>query len=347
LWWVKGDRLPPLVTTSPAGTPQSQAGVLSTPGTTVLFGDSNANNGLRSGMRFRTGFWCDCEQTFGVEADFFILESLADRFAAQSNGNPILARPFFNAVTNRPDAELIAFPGVVSGRTVVSETSSLLGAGVWLRENLCCGCNYRVDGTLGYRYLRMTDRLGISESLTNTSPNIPGTPVGTMLNVADRFDTTNEFNGVDLGLTGEIRRGDWILDWTTRVALGENFSTLQINGATTVTAPGSAPTTGTGGLLALPSNIGSFSKIRFAVVPELSLKLGYQVTPCVRAFAGYDFLLWTELVRPGKQIDTTVNPNLLPPAITPLSGPNRPAVRIGETSDVWVQGISLGLEFRY
>ena len=44
-WSVKGDRLPPLVTTSPAGTPLAQAGVLGPPGTTVLFGDSSVNGG--------------------------------------------------------------------------------------------------------------------------------------------------------------------------------------------------------------------------------------------------------------------------------------------------------------
>jgi hypothetical protein len=347
LWWVKGDHLPPLVTTSPVGTPQSQAGVLGAPGTTVLFGDSAVNGGVRSGIRVRGGYWCDCEQTIGIEGDFFILESLADHFNAASNGNPILARPFFNAVTNQQDSELVAFPGLVSGRASVSESSSLLGAGIWGRANLCCDCSYRVDGTLGYRYLRMTDRLGISENLTSTSANIPGVPAGTLLDIADRFDTTNEFNGVEVGLAGEFRSGPWILDWTTKLALGENFSTLQINGATTVTAPGSGTSTATGGLLALPSNIGSFSKDRFAVVPELSLKLGYQVTPCLRAFVGYDFLYWTQVIRPGNQIDTTINTNLLPPPITPLVGPNRPAIRIGETRDVWVQGISLGLELRF
>jgi hypothetical protein len=343
LWWVKGDRLPPLVTTSPAGTPRAQAGVLGAPGTTVLFGDSGVNGGVRTGVRFRAGYWCDCEHTIGIEGDFFVLENLATHFNAASNGNPILARPFFNALTNQQDSELIAFPGVVSGRASVSESSSLLGAGIWLRYNLCCDCAYRVDGTMGYRYLRMTDRLGINESLTSTNTD----SAGTVLNIADRFDTTNEFNGVELGLTGEIRRGSWILDWTTKVALGENSSTLQINGATTVTTPGAASTTGTGGLLALPSNIGSFSKDRFAVVPELSLKLGYQVTPCLRAFVGYDFLYWTSVIRPGNQIDTTVNTNLLPPPVTPLVGPSRPAIRIGESSDVWVQGISLGLELRF
>src|SRR5260370_41905692 len=52
-WSVKGDRLPPLVTTSPAGTPQAQAGILGPPSTTVLFGDSSVNGGLRPRGRQR------------------------------------------------------------------------------------------------------------------------------------------------------------------------------------------------------------------------------------------------------------------------------------------------------
>src|SRR5262245_36483289 len=46
-WSVKGDRLPPLVTTSPAGTPFAQAGVLGLSTTSVLFGDSSVNGAWR------------------------------------------------------------------------------------------------------------------------------------------------------------------------------------------------------------------------------------------------------------------------------------------------------------
>ena len=44
MWFTTGTRLPPLVTTSPQGTPANQAGVLGAPGTTILFGGSD---GLR------------------------------------------------------------------------------------------------------------------------------------------------------------------------------------------------------------------------------------------------------------------------------------------------------------
>jgi hypothetical protein len=142
LWRVRGDSLPPLVTTSPAGTPRAEGGGLSTPGTVTLFGDSKVNDDWRSGGRVWAGFWLDDEQRWGVEANYFMLEDARTHFDAASDGNPILARPFFNALTNRPDAELIAFPGVVTGNFSAAETSTLLGAGVWLRRNVCCGDCY-------------------------------------------------------------------------------------------------------------------------------------------------------------------------------------------------------------
>ena len=41
-WWVNGSHTPALVTTSPDGTPQNQAGVL--PAATVLFGNQRINS---------------------------------------------------------------------------------------------------------------------------------------------------------------------------------------------------------------------------------------------------------------------------------------------------------------
>ena len=346
LWRVKGDSLPALVTTSPPGTPQAGAGVAGTPGVLTLFGGSGVNDDFRSGGRIRVGSWLDCNQTLGVEASFFMLANSSSGFDAASSGNPILARPFLNTMTGMPDAELVAFPGIVTGAVSARETSELLGAGIWLRHNLCCGCCYRVDALLGYRYLRLTDRLGIGESLVSTDPNSPTIPLGTRFSVLDQFDTTNNFHGADLGLAGEFRRGPWVFEWVAKVALGGNGGGVDIGGVPTVTVPGFAPTVNPGGLLALSSNSGHFDVNRFSVVPEVGVKVAYQVTPRVRVFAGYDFLYWTNVVRPGGQIDTAVNPMLLPPVTPPIAGPIRPAPLLA-TSDIWVHGISVGLEFRY
>ena len=345
LWRVRGDSLPSLVTASPPGTPRANAGVLLSPGTVTLFGDSSVNHDWRSGGRVQAGYWLDCEQHWGVEASFFMLDTSARHFTAASGGTPILARPFFNAVTGRPDAELVAFPGVLSGQVSVGESSTLLGAGAWLRKNVCCGDCSRLDALVGYRYLRLSDRLGIREDLVSTDPTSATVPLGTKITVIDRFDTSNDFHGIDLGLAGEVRRGDWVLRGVAKVALGQTGGEVDVNGSRTATVPGFAPQTQSGGLLALSSNSGRFTRDRFGVVPEVGLQVGYQVTSYLRAYVGYDFLFWNDVVRPGSQIDTTVNPNLLPPA-TP-GGPARPAPRLGNTVDLSVHGVSFGLEFRF
>src|SRR5437879_4999432 len=55
--WVRSSKLPPLVTTSPAGTPQASAGVVGQPGTTVLFGNSDVVGDMRPGIRLGMGAW--------------------------------------------------------------------------------------------------------------------------------------------------------------------------------------------------------------------------------------------------------------------------------------------------
>ena len=117
----------------------------------------------------------------------------------------------------------------------------------------------------------------------------------------------------------------------------------RINGTTTVTAGGVA-TNSPGGLLALGSNIGNFSQTRFAAVPEISLKAGYQVAPQWQIVAGYDVLYWTGVQRAGGLIDTTINPNLLPPALP--GGPQRP-MPVFNTSSLVAQGFSVGVRYNY
>jgi hypothetical protein len=347
-WWMRGAALPPLFTTSPPGTPQAAAGVLGLPTTSVLFGGSRVNDDGRSGVRFALGYWLDDCQSLGLEVGAFFLESKGTSFGARSGGSPILARPFFDAAANGPAAELIAFPGLLAGTAEASASSTgLLGADALLRARLCCGCNYRLDVTGGYRFLRLADHLNVNEALVSTNPANPSfVPVGTTITEGDRFDTSNEFHGFDVGLRGEVRRGPWVLGGSARVAVGDNHQVVDVAGATRVAVPGAAPVTNVGGLLALSSNIGHRERDRAEVIPEFGVKVGYQVTPQLRAFAGYTFLYWNEVVRAGNQVDQAVNPALLPPVTPPVAGPLRPAPRF-ENSSFWTQGVSLGLEFNF
>jgi hypothetical protein len=345
LWWMRGAPLPPLVTTSPAGTPINQAGVLGAP---VLFGGSRANDEARSGFRVGVGGWFDEPRTWGAEASFFLLETKATGFVARSDGSTILSRPFVDAGTGRPGAERIAFPGDVSGAVSASEAGSgLLGAGALLRMNLCCGCGTRLDLLGGYRYLRFTDSLGVTESLTSTSPNSPVfIPPGTLLDVTDRFHSRNQFHGGDLGLAGEFQRGTLSLCLLTKLAIGGNHQDADIAGGTTVTAPGAAPVRSPGGLLAQTTNSGHHSRDEVSLVPELGLKLGYQATPHLRFSVGYTYLYWSDVVRAGNQVDLTVNPNLVPGAPNPGVGPSRPAFGFQGTN-FWTQGLDVAIQFSF
>ncbi len=355
LWWTKGGDLPPLVTTSPQDTPQSQAGVLGQSGTAILFGDETVNNDARSGVRLQFGYWLDNCCRVGIEADFFDLEGQSSSFDATCAGDPILARPFTDVVTGLRDSELVCFPEIVVGRISVSSSSDLHSGGLRIRKNICCRnwriprccagsvpASYRVDWLAGYRYMRLDEDLVIGESLVSINPS-GVLAQGTMIQVFDDFQTDNEFHGGELGLVGEYRRGCWGVKALAKVALGNNHEVVRINGGTVVTVPGAGSVANAGGLLAQATNMGTFSQDEFAVLPEASLSLYYQVTCNVRATVGYNLIYLSHVLRPGEHVDSTLNPTQFPPGT--LQGPARPAFAFNDT-DFWVQGLNFGLELR-
>jgi hypothetical protein len=344
LWWMKPANLPPLVTSSPPGTALGGVGVPGAPGTSVVFGGSPVNEDLRVGGRVTAGLWLDCDRTCGVEGYFFELGNRAQSFSGGTPGS--VGRPFLDAATGLPNAELVSSPGFLDGRVQASASSGgLIGAGALGRANVCCGCDYRLDALAGYRFLSLNDRVGVTENLTSTDVTQSVAPLGTNIIVTDRFHTTNQFNGGDLGLAGEVRWNHWTLGGTARIALGSTHERADIEGSTRITVPGFPPVMSPGGLLALSSNSGSHTRDVFAVVPEARVQLGYQIGPHLGVHAGYSFLYWSRVLRAGDQIDLTVNPALLPPPI-PGASPLRPAFAFQGTS-IWAQGIDLGLELRF
>ena len=334
-WSVSGDKLPALVTTAPVGTPLGVAGVLGQPTTTVLFGNSSVNNDWRSGGRITGGYWFDPQRSRGIEASFFGLENASTGFAASSGAYPILTRPFTNALTGLPDALIASFPGISTGSVNASETSRLFGAGALYRQDIGMWSGQRVNALIGYRYLRSSDTLWITDIASSVA-------FGTFT-PSDNFKAASNFHGLDLGLTGDWRNGPWSLEWRGKVALGANLNTADVSGSTTSTIAGFT-TTVPGGFLALASNSGHFSQTKFAVIPELSLKAGYQIAPAWRLTVGYDVLYWTGVQRAGGLIDTNINPSLVPPG--PPAGPTRP-LPVMNTTNLLAQGFSFGVRYNY
>jgi len=284
------------------------------------------------------GTWLDDCRTCGVQARAFWLAPSND--GGTFTGSP-LSRPFIDGNTGRPAVELVDVDGVIAGGvTVDADSGPLLGVDLDCRKLLCCGCNYRVDWLTGYRFLYFKDNVEITENLVSEDPQSAGT---TFL-VNDRFEASNCFNGLNLGITATRWQNQWAADCTARLALGCVKRTVVIEGSTVATPPGEAPQFSQGGLLALQSNIGRHESAAFAIVPEFEVGLSCQLTQRLHTRVGYTFLLWPNVARAGDQIDLVVNPNLIPPPIG--GGPSRPMV-LEQSDTLWMHALSWQLELRY
>ncbi len=345
MWWFKEARLPPLVTTGP-NEPSGMNGFLGMPGTVVLFGGTGAGGDLRSGARLTAGVWCDDESQMGVEASGFFIGQRSFRFLANSNEYPVLARPFFSLNTMAESAEEAATPGRSVGSVTVGGPSSLWGAEIDLRCNLYSGCFGRLDFLAGPRYAQLDEGLDVGESLLGLAG--AGQFAGSHIDVSDRFDTRNLFFGAQAGLDYRLNWGRWSLDLLGKLALGETHEVVDIAGAQRIVSATGAVTTANGGLLALASNSGQFTRDRFAALPELGANLGWQATDWCRLFVGYNFLYWSSVARPGDQIDQGLDVTRIPnfQSNAQPTGLDRPAATVRGT-DFWAQGVTFGVEFRY
>src|SRR5262249_40596038 len=147
----------------------------------------------------------------------------------------------------------------------------------------------RIDVLAGYRYLFLGEGLRV-DSHTTSIDTQSTIPVGTTFSIFDSFTTSNNFNGGQLGLNAEFFNGPWSLALLGKFAIGGVTQHVTINGGTTVTTPGGTPATSSGGILALQSNIGTFSRTVFGFLPEFGANLHYQINPIWRVNLGYTLL---------------------------------------------------------
>ena len=103
-----------------------------------------------------------------------------------------------------------------------------------------------------------------------------------------------------------------------------------------------------GGLYYLATNSGRYTRDAFAAVPEIGVKIGYQLTSHVSVTGSYNFLYLSRVVRPGDQVNTAVNPTFLPtsPTLGVPFGPRLPSFPFTE-SDFWAHGVNIGLAVTY
>jgi hypothetical protein len=366
-WWIQGTRLPALVSTTPPGVSPTLAGLTSL-GAQSIYGPGPQDNNLRLGYRLTLGGYLDSDRRFALEANVFMTANGGNQFNAMSDGTPTLARPAWNSVSNAWVAEPIAVPGIADGSIhIATRTTGIVGAGIWLRENftrsddpcdtcrLCgpggCGANgcggdsdgkwyCRFDALFGYRYQRLSDNLEIDDIVNAIAP-LNGVPAGGTLQRTDQFHTSNTFHGIDLGMTGELQRGPWTASATAKVAVGFNDSSVDIFGLRNLNGVISE-----GGLLAQPTNMGHVSHVLSSAIPEIDLKIGYSFSPTVRVFVGYTFLYWYHVVRAANEVNPFVDPAFLTTGAPTGNLPTQPARMLDDRS-IWMQGLSLGFEWRF
>ena len=334
-WWVKGNHVPPLVTTSPQGTPQAQAGVLGQPGTSILFGDQRVDNQFRNGGRITIGGWL-VGDVWAIEGNYYALNTANTNYAAASvfsagpTNDPILARPFFDPTLNGGAGAqhqlLLAFPNFNAGGTLVNldgtvnvhASSTIQSSGVQLKRLVGIDCmkDHRMFLTGGYRFFRMEEGLQIADTI---SPVGGAFPAGSQLAHFDSFGTKNNFQGGDIGLFSDLRRGRWVLETQPKIAFGNMHEIVNIDGQTKVNN-GTTLAGFPGGLLTQVSNMGVYRRNQFALIPEINVKLGFQITQGWRATAGYNFTYITRVVRPGNEVDFVVAVPPSPARRSPCSG---------------------------
>jgi hypothetical protein len=187
----------------------------------------------------------------------------------------------------------------------------------------------KIDFTAGYRYYRLLDNVNVRSTQSIVA-------VAEILDVEDHFGASNQFNGGELGVVTSLYRGRWGIKCNASAALGGSHEVVRIGGTTTLTAIDGSQTTSDSGFLAQQGiNSGTFVHNEFMVIPKLSTEVSYQFTRNFRAYASYDVLYWSDVLRAGNQIDLSIFP-----------GTTVTSFALHQT-DFWAQGIRVGGELRY
>lgn len=354
LWTVKSAPLPvPLIATGPSRAGALNGPVLGEPGTQVLLGNESIDVPSLSGGRFTLGSWLDAAGTRGLEVTYFFLSQRSNTRALSAPGTPgsaALSIPFFDPTINAENSTSLADPVgriAFAGTGVLSVDTRMQGGelngvfGVARRER------WQLQLLGGFRYVDLDEGLTFGTS----SPALPPAAADVFV-TQDHFFLRNDFYGGQLGARALFQTGRWLASITGKVALGDMHQRAHITGAlATNDFNGFGPVqVFPGGYLALPTNIGTFSQDRFAVVPEAGVNVGYQLCRQAAFFAGYSFLYLSNVMRPGDQIDRVINPTQGPgfTGVVPsvLAGPARP-VFLGETTDFFAHGVNFGLAFSF
>src|SRR5579871_6353632 len=172
----------------------------------------------------------------------------------------------------------------------------------------CCGCDIALLTGYGYRDLMESVDFNIG---------LPAAVAG-----PDHFRTRNQLSGSNLGLRwGGVGCSGLFFGAQAMITVGNNHETAVLAGDTA-----GVP----GGFFVTAANAGRFTQNEFSYASQADLKIGYQLNRYSMVYAGYTFLYWRNVIRPGELIPAT---------------PGNAVVL--DQVNFWAQGINLGFELRF
>jgi hypothetical protein len=350
LWWVRDDKVQqPIISTIPGGVPITPGAVLP-PGTLVpVFPAHNTiNYNPLNGVRLSGGVWLNGEGSFGIDATGFWLQDTSRVGVISSPGVPILVENYFSAnAGNQPAFIQLSSPDPRTGSSATfaatSTIKSIAGGDADFRFRGYAIFADTTDYLLGGRYF------GFNESLNmTTQANFhPGNPVRS-LTINDQFTTHTQFYGVQIGFNSRICNcNGFALDGILKLALGDSHQTADVAGSNTIVLANGVQNTQPGGFFTQQSNIGSHTKDKAAVLPELGLNLAYNFTNYASVWVGYNMLYLNQVARPGAVINPVINDANVRYISNPTPGnANQPAF-IFHSDSFWMQGITVGMRLQF
>ena len=344
-WWPMRQPIPPLVSGTRTGLPP----LFGDGSTSLLVGGRALDSQPHAGGRFTLGSSLDTAETFGYEVTYLFLgtRTLSER-VTDLNGSRVrsFGLPYTNATTSPAEYLTLAQPGTNSSLFVTSAATRVQGWEVNTVANVLDEKCVKINALAGWRYFQVHEGLRLEQTQLRFA-DMPG-----VVRTADQFDAHNRFHGGQLGLHADARRGAVFCEMTAKVAFGQNYEVVKNEGMTILQSPvlGGTATRAFGGsgIYVQPSNAGRSANGVFAVVPEGTVKFGFRLGDLGRVYFGYSFIYLSDAVRPGDQIDRTLNPGQVPlmSGTGPVYTADRPA-RVVNRSDFWAQGLIIGLETRY
>lgn len=337
LWFIEDRQLPVLISTAPAGiAPNLQ------PGQSRF---SDLNSGLAAGFRLDGGVYLG--DNVGVGGRFYqIYDGSETQSAATDGSGGSIGIPFFSSLGGSEDSFLISGQDFVTGDAIAEGSVSVeseidfWAAEAYGRIRFSGAKHHTLDFIGGYTHMELDDSLRLSASRVSLD-NVLDT-VGTQRTFSDSFETSNKFDGGQVGFEAVLTRGRWMARSLTKVHMGNMSQSGRVSGNSTIREPGFAEVATDGGIFASGNqsdlNDGSYDRDVFAFIPEANFKLGYRLRPNMFLTAGYSFLYIDNVVTSGDLIDRNVNPSTFNTGTFASS----PAVKFDQ-SDLFIHGVDVGM----